>query len=137
MGADQLDLNYVRGHFWADDPHAALAWLREHDPVHWNEPAGVWGITGYDDVREISRRPEVWSSVGGIRPDSGPTGMMIEQDDPVHRQRRQLVSKGFHPTADTAPGRQGALDRRPPPRSGGRPGASATSSPTSPRGSRW
>src|SRR4030095_17062409 len=25
------------------------------------------------------------------------TGMMIEQDDPVHRQRRQLVSKGFTP----------------------------------------
>ena len=97
MGADQLDLNYVRGPFWADDPHAALAWLREHDPVHRNAPAGVWGITSYDDVREISRRPDVWSSVGGIRPDSGPTGMMIEQDDPVHRQRRQLVSKGFTP----------------------------------------
>ena len=97
MGSDQLDLNYVRGDFWADDPHAALAWLREHDPVHWNEPAGVWGITKYDDVREISRRPEVWSSVGGIRPDSEPTGMMIEQDDPVHRKRRQLVSRGFTP----------------------------------------
>jgi cholest-4-en-3-one 26-monooxygenase len=94
---DQLDLNYVGGDFWADDPHAALAWLREHEPVHWNEPAGVWGITRYDDVREISRRPEVWSSVGGIRPDSDPTGMMIEQDDPVHRKRRQLVSKGFTP----------------------------------------
>jgi cytochrome P450 family 142 subfamily A polypeptide 1 len=48
-------------------------------------------------VRDISRRPDVWSSVGGIRPDSGPTGMMIEQDDPVHRQRRQLVNKGFTP----------------------------------------
>jgi cytochrome P450 family 142 subfamily A polypeptide 1 len=97
MGFDELDLNYVRGDFWADDPHAALAWLREHDPVHWNDPAGVWGITRYDDVRDISRRPDVWSSVGGIRPDSGPTGMMIEQDDPVHRQRRQLVNKGFTP----------------------------------------
>jgi cholest-4-en-3-one 26-monooxygenase len=97
VGPDPLDLNYVRGDFWAGDPHAALAWLREHDPVHWNEPAGVWGITRYDDVRDISRRPDVWSSVGGIRPDSGPTGMMIEQDDPVHRRRRQLVSRGFTP----------------------------------------
>ncbi|MGH9217135.1 MAG: cytochrome P450, partial [Acidimicrobiales bacterium] len=82
MRLDQRDLNYVRGDFWAGDPHVALAWLREHDPVHWNEPAGVWGITKYHDVRDISRRPDVWSSVGGIRPDSGPTGMMIEQDDP-------------------------------------------------------
>jgi cytochrome P450 family 142 subfamily A polypeptide 1 len=97
MSPDQFDLDYVRGDFWAGDPHAVLTWLRRHDPVHWNEPAGVWGITKYDDVRDISRRPDVWSSVGGIRPDSGPTGMMIEQDDPVHRQRRQLVSKGFTP----------------------------------------
>jgi cholest-4-en-3-one 26-monooxygenase len=97
MAPDQFDLNYVRGDFWAGDHHAALTWLREHDPVHWNEPAGVWGITKYDDVRVISRRPDLWSSVGGIRPDSGPTGMMIEQDDPVHRRRRQLVSKGFTP----------------------------------------
>jgi hypothetical protein len=51
----------------------------------------------------------VWSSVGGFRPDSGPTGIVIEQDDPMHRQRRQL----FHAAADPAPGRQGALDRRP------------------------
>jgi cholest-4-en-3-one 26-monooxygenase len=97
MRLDQRDVDYVRGDFWAGDPHVALAWLREHDPVHWNEPAGVWGITKYDDVKDISRRPDVWSSVGGIRPDSGPTGMMIEQDDPVHRQRRQLVNKGFTP----------------------------------------
>jgi cholest-4-en-3-one 26-monooxygenase len=97
MGFGQVDLDYVRGDFWAGDPHAALTWLREHDPVHWNERAGVWGITKYDDVRDISRRPDVWSSVGGIRPDAGPTGMMIEQDDPVHRQRRQLVNKGFTP----------------------------------------
>jgi cytochrome P450 family 142 subfamily A polypeptide 1 len=97
MAPDQFDLNYVRGDFWAGDPHAALTWLREHDPVHWNVSAGVWGITKYDDVRDISRRPDLWSSVGGIRPDSGPTGMMIEQDDPVHRQRRQLVSNGFTP----------------------------------------
>jgi cytochrome P450 family 142 subfamily A polypeptide 1 len=97
MGLDQLDLDYVSGDFWAADPHAGLTWLRANDPVHWNEAAGVWGITRYDDVREISRRPDLWSSVGGIRPDSGPTGMMIEQDDPIHRQRRSLVNKGFTP----------------------------------------
>jgi cytochrome P450 family 142 subfamily A polypeptide 1 len=97
VGIDQLDLNYVSGDFWAGDPHAALTWLREHDPVHWNEPAGVWGITRYDDIKQISRRPELWSSAGGIRPDAEPTGMMIEQDNPVHRQRRQLVNTGFTP----------------------------------------
>jgi cytochrome P450 family 142 subfamily A polypeptide 1 len=97
MAVDTRDLDFVSGDFWADDPHAALTWLRANDPVHWNEPAGVWGITKYDDVKEISKHPAVWSSAGGIRPDSGPTGMMIEQDDPVHWQRRKLVNKGFTP----------------------------------------
>ena len=95
--AEMPDLNFVSGDFWGADPHAGLTWMREHSPVHWNETAGVWGIAKYDDVKEVSKHPDVWSSAGGIRPDSGPTGMMIEQDDPVHWQRRKLVNKGFTP----------------------------------------
>lgn len=91
------EVNYVSGDFWGADPHAGLTWLREHSPVHWNEAAAVWGITKYDDVKDVSKHPDVWSSAGGIRPDSGPTGMMIEQDDPVHWRRRKLVNKGFTP----------------------------------------
>ena len=91
------DLDFVSGDFWGGDPHAALTWLRQHEPVYWNEPGECWGITKYDDIKEISKHPAVWSSAGGIRPDSGPTGMMIEQDDPVHWQRRKLVNKGFTP----------------------------------------
>ena len=91
------DLDFVSGEFWGGDPHTALTWLRHNDPVHWNEAGGCWGITKYDDLKQISKHPAVWSSAGGIRPDSGPTGMMIEQDDPVHWQRRKLVNKGFTP----------------------------------------
>src|ERR1051325_12192412 len=93
MSVDSSDLDYVSGDFWARDPHAALTWLRANDPVRWNEAGQVWGITKYDDIKEISKQPAVWSNAGGIRPDSGPTGMMIEQDDPVHWQRRKLVNK--------------------------------------------
>jgi len=95
--AEQPDLNYVSGDFWGADPHGGLTWLREHAPVHWNEAGNVWGITKYDDVKWVSKHPDLFSSAGGIRPDSGPTGMMIEQDDPVHWQRRKLVNKGFTP----------------------------------------
>jgi len=91
------DLDFVSGDFWGGDAHTALTWLRNNDPVHWNEAADCWGITKYDDIKEVSKHPAVWSSAGGIRPDSGPTGMMIEQDDPVHWQRRKLVNKGFTP----------------------------------------
>jgi cytochrome P450 family 142 subfamily A polypeptide 1 len=94
---DPAELNFVSGDFWGRDPHAGLTWLREHAPVWWNAEGEVWGITRYEDVKAISTHPETWSSAGGIRPDSGPTGMMIEQDDPVHRQRRKLVNKGFTP----------------------------------------
>src|SRR3954471_10876974 len=91
------DLNFVNGDFWGADPHAGLTWMREYSPVHWNEEAEVWGILKYDDVKSVSKHPDVWSSAGGIRPDSGPTGMMIEQDDPIHWKRRKLVNKGFTP----------------------------------------
>jgi hypothetical protein len=39
MAPGQFELTYVRGDFWAGDP-TRRTWLRAHDPVHWNEPAG-------------------------------------------------------------------------------------------------
>ena len=90
-------MDLVSGEFWGRNPHEELAWLRANDPVHFDEANGVWGITRYEDVREISRDPERFSSAGGIRPDTGPTPMMIDMDDPAHLARRKLVNKGFTP----------------------------------------
>ena len=69
--------------------------MRAHDPVH--HDGNVWGITRYADVKDVSRRPEVFCNAGGIRPDQGPLPMMIDMDDPAHLQRRKLVNKGFTP----------------------------------------
>ena len=60
-------------------------------------PAGVWGITRYADVKEISKDPETFSNAGGIRPDSDALPMMIDTDAPEHVRRRRLVSEGFTP----------------------------------------
>jgi cytochrome P450 family 142 subfamily A polypeptide 1 len=90
-------MDLVSGEFWGRNPHEELAWLRANDPVHFDEANGVWGITRYDHVREISKDPERFSSTGGIRPDNGPMPMMIEMDDPAHLARRKLVNKGFTP----------------------------------------
>jgi cytochrome P450 family 142 subfamily A polypeptide 1 len=87
----------VSGAFWGRNPHDELRWLREHDPVHWDEAGGVWGITRYDHVKEIESDPLTFSNAGGIRPETGPIPMMIDMDDPEHRQRRKLVAKGFTP----------------------------------------
>jgi cytochrome P450 family 142 subfamily A polypeptide 1 len=77
---------------------AALAWLRRHDPIHWDAKNGFWLATRHADVREISKHPEVYSSEA-----KGPWHLfearfsMQAMDGPAHRQQRALVSKGFTP----------------------------------------
>ena len=92
---DHDDIDLCSGAFWAGDHHAGLTWLRAHDPVH--HDGNVWGITRYADVKDVSRRPDVFSNAGGIRPDQAPLPMMIDMDDPAHLQRRKLVNQGFTP----------------------------------------
>jgi cytochrome P450 family 142 subfamily A polypeptide 1 len=87
----------VSGAFWGRNPHDELRWLRDHDPVHWDEEGGVWAITRYEDVKAIESDPAVFSNAGGIRPETGPIPMMIDMDDPEHRTRRKLVARGFTP----------------------------------------
>ena len=40
----------------------ALARLRRESPIHWDSKNEWWLITRHADVREISRRPDVFSS---------------------------------------------------------------------------
>ncbi len=89
------DIDFVSGAFWGGDPHAALTWCRENDPVHWD--GQVWGITKHADVRVIATEPERYSNAQGIRPDAGPVASMIDKDDPEHLLRRKLVATGFTP----------------------------------------
>ncbi|MEX2292932.1 MAG: cytochrome P450 [Acidimicrobiales bacterium] len=89
------DINLCSGTFWAGDHHEALTWMRTNAPVYWD--GTVWGITRYDDLKDVSRNAEVFSNAGGIRPGFAPLPMMIDMDDPAHLQRRKLVNKGFTP----------------------------------------
>ena len=85
------------GAFWGRNPHGELQWIRRHDPVYFDEEAGVWGISRYEHIKEIESDPATFSNAGGIRPETGPIPMMIDMDDPEHRMRRKLVSRGFTP----------------------------------------
>lgn len=92
-------------------PHATFNWLRENDPVHWHAPTakspdgeGFWVISRFDDIMEVFRTPEIFSSnTGGERTGGGTTlkderaaGKVLNYtDDPQHRTLRQLVNKGF------------------------------------------
>ncbi len=92
-----LDIAIASGDFWGRNPQRELAWLRANDPIHWDDAAGVWGVARYDDLKAVESQPLLFSNTGGIRPDTGPTGMMIDLDDPEHLRRRRLVYKGFTP----------------------------------------
>ncbi len=92
-------LPLTSGAFWAGTPLDDLAWARRHDPVHWDEAGEVWGVTRYDDVMTVSRNAELFSNAQGIRPDTGPTPMLIDMDNPAHAKRRKLVNRAFTPTS--------------------------------------
>ncbi len=86
--------------FFYLDPHPGFRWMREHAPVYWDESAdgGLWGISRYDDIMEVSRRPELFCSRKSSRPERDSwIPSMINLDDPLHKRRRNLVNKGFTP----------------------------------------
>ncbi len=92
-----LPIGLTDGTFYGGDPFPAFAWMRAEAPAYFDDAAGVWGITRYSDIKEISKDPETFSNAGGIRPDSDALPMMIDTDAPEHVRRRRLVSEGFTP----------------------------------------
>jgi cholest-4-en-3-one 26-monooxygenase len=95
--SEELYIGLTDGAFYGGDPYPAFAWMRTNAPAYFDEAGGVWGITGYGDIKGISKDPETFSNAGGIRPDSGALPMMIDTDAPEHVRRRRLVSEGFSP----------------------------------------
>ena len=95
--AERPEIHLLDGAFYAGDPHQAFSWMRRHDPVHFDERGGVWGVALHEDVTEISRRPDLYCSSGSSRPDAPPLPSMINLDDPLHLRRRGLVNRGLTP----------------------------------------
>ncbi len=109
-GGLELDID-----FWDPDlyatrgyPHAEFTRLRRECPVYWQEwPAGrgFWVISKYEDIVEISRSPDRFSSAwGGTNIEdyeaedlSAIQMMLVNMDPPQHRAFRRLVRTGFTP----------------------------------------
>lgn len=97
-------------------PHQIFARLRQQAPVYWNpetDGPGFWAITKYDDIVEISRNPQLFSSAsahGGHRifnenevsiANSGETAIgipLISLDPPLHQKYRVLAMRGVTPS---------------------------------------
>jgi cholest-4-en-3-one 26-monooxygenase len=89
-------------------PHAWLAHLRRHDPVHWQDEdggPGFWAVTRYEDCVTVNRDYQRFSSAArGTMPFEMPDEdiaqqglMMLNMDPPLHTRYRRLVNKGFTP----------------------------------------
>jgi cytochrome P450 len=91
--------------FTSGVPYATFERLRADDPVSWWDERdggrGFWAITRYDDLLQVSRQVEVFSSAQGITlEDMDPADFaarrnMLEYDPPEHTRYRRLVSKPF------------------------------------------
>jgi cytochrome P450 len=109
MTVDQMTIDLLNpASFAAGQPHEQFRWLRDHAPVYRHpEPdgAGFWAVTRYDDVREVGRDPDHFSSVPGIMIpdlvglDFGEHQMMIMSDPPRHTRLRRIINSQFTPRA--------------------------------------
>ena len=104
--AARAPLDLLDGEFYVNDPYPVYAWFREHEPLAWDAVNELWGVFRYDDVLEIEKQKEIFTSAdrvkGGYRPNLPADPSIIGFDDPLHAKRRNLISRRFTPRAVTA-----------------------------------
>jgi len=98
--------------YWANGPPLELfKRMRSECPVHWSpeipqypEEAGLWSVTKADDVHEVSRDWQTYSSAMGITaltdailPLELTQAMFIGMDPPKHDRLKALFQRGFTP----------------------------------------
>jgi cytochrome P450 len=100
-----------REHWHDGPPHELFSRMRAQCPVHWTshiteypEEAGFWSVTTADDVHEVSRDWETYSSATGITglthaiiPLELTQAMFIGMDPPKHDRLKALFQRGFTP----------------------------------------
>jgi len=53
---------------YAQDPFSVYAWLRENDPVYWDEKNEIWGVSRHADLLAVEKNTDLYSSASGSRP---------------------------------------------------------------------
>ena len=91
------EFDLLDGDWYAGQPFADWAWMREHAPVYRDAANETWALTRHADVLLAEKDPTTFSSHRAPRPHGDHLPMMISMDDPQHRRRRDLVSRGFTP----------------------------------------
>jgi cytochrome P450/nitrite reductase/ring-hydroxylating ferredoxin subunit len=88
-------------------PYEWLTLLRREAPLHWQpetDGRGFWVFTRYDDIVQVSKDWETYSSETGgtsledLTPEEVEARKsMLDTDPPAHTRLRALVNKGFTP----------------------------------------
>ena len=103
---ERLAIDLLAPELYGGDPYPIYAWMRANEPVYWDETNELWGISRYDDIVDIEKRKDVFinsdKEKGGYRPNLPADNAIIGLDDPLHHQRRNLVSRRFTPRAANA-----------------------------------
>ncbi|WP_280346310.1 cytochrome P450 [Nocardia neocaledoniensis] len=102
------------------NPVQEFAELRRTAPVWWNtqtdaqsggfRDGGYWVVTKHEDIKEISRNPDLFSSQrkgsvirlpGEVTPEQIEltSALLLNMDPPKHTKIRRIISKGFTPRA--------------------------------------
>jgi cholest-4-en-3-one 26-monooxygenase len=96
-------LDLLDGDSYVHGSYERYAWFREHEPVAWDEINELWGVFRHADVVEVETRDDVFvnsdKAKGGYRPNIPADSAIIGLDNPLHSQRRKLVSRRFTPRA--------------------------------------
>ena len=96
-------LDLLDGDFYVNDPYPTYAWMRDNEPLYWDEVNELWGVSRYDDIvtieRDKFRFTNSGNEKGGYRPNIPADASIIALDDPHHTARRNLVSRRFTPRA--------------------------------------
>ncbi|MFC5745336.1 cytochrome P450 [Actinomadura rugatobispora] len=94
-----------------DDAHDLLDEARRVDPVLYFEDFNTFLLTRYEDIRYVSRTPEIYSSAHGITLNDAKYGdithsffpegaeLITATDPPRHRELRRVIQPTFAPRA--------------------------------------
>jgi cholest-4-en-3-one 26-monooxygenase len=92
-----VDVNLLDGAFYAADPYPVYRQLRDEAPAYWDPVNHLWGVSRYDDVVAVEKDPARYTSSKGSRPLIVGDVSMINNDDPLHQNKRRLVARRFTP----------------------------------------
>lgn len=91
------DIDILDAKTWGPGAYERFRWLRQNDPVHWDEKNAIWAVSKHADVVYASKHHEIFCSGEGTRPNMPTKLSIVDMDEPRHGQLRNLINQGFKP----------------------------------------